>query len=136
MADALKKIEADVMGAGRKKGKFRAVPVISFDISISKFFENVNPQDKNFNKYVPESFLKENQKAAKDEAVTSEVVKITKKFKKTNGKHPDYWKDTNAVYDKITAALNPYRLAMNAQVDRAGCATDGGKNRRRIIERR
>ena len=44
MTVALKKIEADVMGAGRKKGKFRAVPVISFDISISKFFENVKWQ--------------------------------------------------------------------------------------------
>ena len=44
MTVALKKIEADVMGAGRKKGKFRAVPVISFNISISKFFENVKWQ--------------------------------------------------------------------------------------------
>ena len=49
------------------------VPVST--ISLHDLFQNINPQDANFLKYVPDGFLNEEQKQAKNKALEEERVK-------------------------------------------------------------
>ncbi len=79
------------------------------NISTSKLFENVNPDDKNFLKYVPERFLKDNQRVAKTDSMEAEAKRIGNYFEKQGEKKVDLQGDTNAVYEKLTALIKQDR---------------------------
>ncbi|MBQ7095304.1 MAG: hypothetical protein IJN80_02475 [Clostridia bacterium] len=83
--------------------------VSTSNISISELFENVNPEDKNFLKYVPERFLKDNQRVAKTDSMEAESKRIGNYFEKQGEKKVDLQGDTNAVYEKLTALIKQDR---------------------------
>ena len=55
----------------------------SVNISISKIFEKINPSDKSFLKYIPDGFLNDVQKTAKQEAIDEDGRKSAPKTRST-----------------------------------------------------
>lgn len=77
MTVAMTKIEAGVLGS--TVGKSQAHYLIPTSIYIlSDVFSKINTQDKRFLKYIPDGFLSEDQKMAKNEAIKEEKDKIAK----------------------------------------------------------
>lgn len=79
VAITLNKIKAEVFTTAQRFQRntgVLSVAVPSFDISLREMFENINPSDGEFLKYVPDGFLNEEQKAAKLLALEKEQRKI------------------------------------------------------------
>ena len=78
---ALTKREEDVVNA-TIQDKSQASPRLlsPSTYSIAEFIEKINPKDENFFKYIPNSFLNEEQKQAKAKALAREL-KISQKEK-------------------------------------------------------
>ena len=79
LAVAMTKInEADVVGnTARINERTNLLP--TSNISIVDIFKKINPQDKNFLKYIPDEFLNAEQKKAKASALDIEAEKYGKK---------------------------------------------------------
>lgn len=79
LAVAMTKInEADVVGnTARINERTNLLP--TSNISIVNIFKKINPQDKNFLKYIPDEFLNTEQKEAKASALDIEAEKYGKK---------------------------------------------------------
>ena len=78
LAVALTKIEIGVMGntAFENQTRTNLIPISS--ISIPELFSKINPKDKKFLKYVPDEFLNEEQKVAKQEALDEDAKKYSR----------------------------------------------------------
>ena len=80
VAVALTKTETGVTGntiLDKNQASTSLIPVSN--ISLHDLFENINPKDEDFLKYVPDGFLNEEQKQAKERALEEERVKYGKK---------------------------------------------------------
>ena len=76
LAVALTKIETSVMGNAESEDNQIPTSLLPVsDISLAELFENVNPIDENFLKYIPNQFLNEEQIAAKNKALEKERKK-------------------------------------------------------------
>ena len=78
LAVAMTKIEPDVVGDTVQENQARTILLSGSTISIYDLFSKINPADKNFLKYVPDMFLDDEQKKAKDEAIKEQVEKYGK----------------------------------------------------------
>ena len=78
LAVALTKIETGVKGntAPDVQKSTSLLPISN--ISISKIFEKINPQDANFLKYIPSQFLNEEQIKAKEQALEKDRIKYSR----------------------------------------------------------
>ena len=79
LAVALTKIETSVVGdtiSDKNQTSTRLLPVS--DISLPHLIEKINPRDENFFKYIPNSFLNNEQLAAKERAFVKERKKYGK----------------------------------------------------------
>lgn len=75
IAIALESINKDeIVGQGDTKNGVTQYPPSS-DISLSDLLKNVNTSDKNFLKYIPDGFLNEGQRMAKQEALKKDAEK-------------------------------------------------------------
>lgn len=75
MTVAMTKIEADVLG--RTIGRRQASSLISAsEYSLPELFQNINPTDKHFLKYLPDGFLSNEQKQAKQSALQEDADRI------------------------------------------------------------
>lgn len=85
---AMTKIEADVMGSrpGNSRGQYSLIS--ASDCSIADLFAEINPQDKHFLKYVPDGFLSDAQKAAKQSALQEDAKRIAGYAKKSFSGNP------------------------------------------------
>ena len=76
------KIKADVLeSAVSHKEKSRSL-ISASTYNIADIFANVNPADKHFLKYVPDGFLSNEQKAAKESALKEDRDRIKKYARK------------------------------------------------------
>lgn len=75
LAVALTKREEDVISDTALQNGERTRLVSPSMYSIADFIEKINPQDENFFKYIPNSFLNEEQKQAKANALAREAKK-------------------------------------------------------------
>ena len=73
VAISLEKIKmTEVSGQGNTENGVTQSPR-SVNISIAQIFGKINPSDKNFLKYIPDGFLDDKQKAAKQEALVEDA---------------------------------------------------------------
>ena len=84
----------------------------SVNISIAKIFEKINPSDKSFLKYVPDGFLNEAQKRAKQEALAEDAKKVKGKKQAADNKadvsqNERYALKGNAESEKKAPKSNP-----------------------------
>jgi len=79
LAVALTKIETGVLDdtALNKEERTRLIPISKY--SIPQFVQKINPKDENFFKYIPDEFLTEEQKAAKQRAIEKEKKKYARR---------------------------------------------------------
>ena len=87
---SLTKIEAGVFGSTQSNNSTARGLLPASTYSLSDIFANVNVADKHFLKYVPDGFLSEEQKMAKQEALEEDRIRISKIPKKeaTPAKEP------------------------------------------------
>lgn len=75
---SLQKIRNAVFAAGRASAEdtFAATVRIPYEVSLQELFSKINPSDGDFLKYVPDGFLSEEQRSAKQAALMREERKI------------------------------------------------------------
>ena len=78
LAVALTKIETGVEGNTASENQMATSLIPISNISIPELFSKINPKDKKFLKYVPDEFLNEEQKVAKQEALEEDAKKYSK----------------------------------------------------------
>ena len=74
---AMTKIEADVRGSTIDQGQTHSL-ISASEYSLSEIFQKINPADKHFLKYLPDNFLSEEQKTAKQIALQEDADKISR----------------------------------------------------------
>ena len=79
VAVALTKTETGVTGNTASENQIRTSLIPVSNISLHDLFENINPEDGEFLKYIPDGFLNKEQKQAKERALEEERVKYGKK---------------------------------------------------------
>lgn len=79
LAVALTKTETGVTGNTASDNQIRTSLIPVSTISLHDLFQNINPKDAEFLKYVPDGFLNDEQKQAKKEALEREHVKYSRK---------------------------------------------------------
>lgn len=84
---AMTKIEADVMGSTVVDNQPPRFLLPASEYSIAQILSKVNPQDRNFLKYVPDGFLNQAQKKAKDLAIADENEKINALYSEREGNY-------------------------------------------------
>lgn len=106
--------EADVLGSrpGNNPGQYSLIS--ASDCNIADLFAQINPQDKHFLKYVPDGFLSDAQKTAKQSALQEDADRIAGYAKKPDGKNPtlaDDYVERTVLENKLNAlkdAGEPY----------------------------
>ena len=75
---SLQKIRNAVFAAGRASAEdtFAATVRIPYEVSLQELFSKINPSDGDFLKYVPDGFLSDEQRSAKQAALMREERKI------------------------------------------------------------
>ncbi len=101
--------EADVLGSrpSNKLGKYSLIS--ASDCNIADLFAEINPQDKHFLKYVPDGFLSDAQKTAKQSALQEDAERIAGYAKKPDGKNPtlaDDYVERTVLENKLNALKN------------------------------
>lgn len=76
LAVTLNKIEAGIVATTYHPKDVLSVAPPASTISLRDIFQNINPKDGELLKYIPDGFLKEEQKASKDAALEREAKKI------------------------------------------------------------
>lgn len=95
LAVAMTKInEADVVGNTGDNDVAQTNLLSTSNISIVNIFKKINPQDKNFLKYIPDEFLNAEQKKAKASALDIEAVKFVKDSKNISAEEKHNFFDT------------------------------------------
>lgn len=104
MTVAMTKIEADVLGSGAQKN-WRGRSLISASAyNLAEIFSNVNPADGHFLKYVPDGFLNDAQKAAKQNALREDSNRI-ENYRQKNSVDTDLmdvWQEQNPGQTEVT----------------------------------
>ena len=97
-------IETGVLGSGAQKNwRGRSlIPISSYN--LAEIFTNVNPADGHFLKYVPDVFLNEAQKAAKQSAIREDANRI-QSYRQKNSVDTDLmdiWREQNPGQTAVT----------------------------------
>lgn len=97
-------IETGVLGSGAQKNwRGRSlIPISSYN--LAEIFANVNPADGHFLKYVPDGFLNDAQKAAKQSAIREDVNRI-QSYRQKNSVDTDLmdvWREQNPGQTTVT----------------------------------
>ena len=89
LAVAMTKREEDVVNATIQDKSQASPRLLSPSIcSIAEFIEKINPKDENFFKYIPNSFLSEEQKQAKAKALAREAKKYGRSLTEEKSDNP------------------------------------------------
>ena len=104
MTVAMTKIETGVLGSTmNQNGTSRSlIPISSYN--LAEIFANVNPADGHFLKYVPNGFLNDAQKAAKQSAIREDANRI-QSYRQKNSVDTDLmdvWREQNPGQMKVT----------------------------------
>ena len=104
MTVAMTKIETGVLGSTmNQNGTSRSlIPISSYN--LAEIFANVNPADGHFLKYVPDGFLNDAQKAAKQSAIREDANRI-QSYRQKNSVDTDLmdvWREQNPGQATVT----------------------------------
>ena len=104
MTVAMTKIETGVLGSTmNQNGTSRSlIPISSYN--LAEIFANVNPADGHFLKYVPDGFLNDAQKAAKQSAIREDANRI-QSYRQKNSVDTDLmdvWREQNPGQTAVT----------------------------------
>lgn len=104
MTVAMTKIETGVLGSTmNQNGTSRSlIPISSYN--LAEIFANVNPADGHFLKYVPDGFLNDAQKAAKQSAIREDANRI-QSYRQKNSVDTDLmdvWREQNPGQTTVT----------------------------------
>lgn len=104
MTVAMTKIETGVLGSTmNQNGTSRSlIPISSYN--LAEIFANVNPADGHFLKYVPDGFLNDAQKAAKQSAIREDANRI-QSYQQKNSVDTDLmdvWREQNPGQTAVT----------------------------------
>ncbi len=104
MTVAMTKIETGVLGSTmNQNGTSRSlIPISSYN--LAEIFANVNPADGHFLKYVPDGFLSDAQKAAKQSAIREDANRI-QSYRQKNSVDTDLmdvWREQNPGQTTVT----------------------------------
>jgi len=80
-------------------------------ISISNFFQKINPSDKSFVKYIPDGFLTSEQLEAKKEALKEDILKAEQKQKSKNERNSKIPEKNVVTWDDLTEGYDPFKEA-------------------------
>lgn len=116
--------EADVLGSrpGNNLGQYSLIS--ASDCNIADLFAEINPQDKHFLKYVPDGFLSDAQKTAKQSALQEDAERIAGYAKKPDGEN------SNATQPPVEPAKRTFATEESADalnVDTPDAADHNGK---------
>lgn len=104
MTVAMTKIETGVLGSTmNQNGTSRSLIPIS-NYNLAEIFANVNPADGHFLKYVPDGFLNDAQKAAKQSAIREDANRI-QSYRQKNSVDTDLtdvWREQNPGQTAVT----------------------------------
>ena len=104
MTVAMTKIETGVLGSTmNQNGTSRSlIPISSYN--LAEIFANVNPADGHFLKYVPDGFLNDAQKAAKQSAIREDANRIQSYRQKNSADTDlmDVWREQNPGQTAVT----------------------------------
>lgn len=107
---ALKTKETDVAGETMRRNKSKQFPLLSASIySIGSLFQNINSQDGEFLKYVPDQFLNNAQKSAKQDALARRDRKMAAlKNEMLDGEKYSLRKDDSEIPEKVYSELKTH----------------------------
>ncbi len=133
-------IETGVLGSGAQKNwRGRSlIPISSYN--LAEIFANVNPADGHFLKYVPDGFLNDAQKAAKQSAIREDANRI-QSYRQKNSVDTDLmdvWREQNPGQTAVTqegfdeaqrTLLDRYRndTVLKTAYDSVGAAKNGNE---------
>ena len=135
-------IETGVLGSGAQKNwRGRSlIPISSYN--LAEIFANVNPADGHFLKYVPDGFLNDAQKAAKQSAIREDANRI-QSYRQKNSVDTDLmdvWREQNPGQTAVTqegfdeaqrTLLDRYRndTVLKTAYDSVGAAKNANETR-------
>lgn len=142
MTVAMTKIETGVLGSTmNQNGTSRSlIPISSYN--LAEIFANVNPADGHFLKYVPDGFLNDAQKAAKQSAIRENANRI-QSYRQKNSVDTDLmdvWREQNPGQTTVTqegldeaqrTLLDRYRndTVLKTAYDSVGAAKNGNETK-------
>lgn len=142
-------IETGVLGSGAQKNwRGRSlIPISSYN--LAEIFANVNPADGHFLKYVPDGFLNDAQKAAKQSAIWEDANRI-QSYRQKNSVDTDLmdvWREQNPGQTTVTqegfdeaqrTLLDRYRndTVLKTAYDSVGAAKNGNETQTKTSKAR
>lgn len=142
-------IETGVLGSGAQKNwRGRSlIPISSYN--LAEIFANVNPADGHFLKYVPDGFLNDAQKAAKQSAIREDANRI-QSYRQKNSVDTDLtdvWREQNPGQTTVTqegfdeaqrTLLDRYRndTVLKTAYDSVGAAKNGNETQTKTSKAR
>lgn len=142
-------IETGVLGSGAQKNwRGRSlIPISSYN--LAEIFANVNPADGHFLKYVPDGFLNDAQKAAKQSAIREDANRI-RSYRQKNSVDTDLtdvWREQNPGQTTVTqegfdeaqrTLLDRYRndTVLKTAYDSVGAAKNGNETQTKTSKAR
>lgn len=142
-------IETGVLGSGAQKNwRGRSlIPISSYN--LAEIFANVNPADGHFLKYVPDGFLNDAQKAAKQSAIREDANRI-QSYRQKNSVDTDLmdvWREQNPGQTAVTqegfdeaqrTLLDRYRndTVLKTAYDSVGAAKNGNETQTKTSKAR
>lgn len=149
MTVAMTKIETGVLGSTmNQNGTSRSlIPISSYN--LAEIFANVNPADGHFLKYVPDGFLNDAQKAAKQSAIREDANRI-QSYRQKNSVDTDLmdvWREQNPGQTAVTqegfdeaqrTLLDRYRndTVLKTAYDSVGAAKNGNETQTKTSKAR
>lgn len=149
MTVAMTKIETGVLGSTmNQNGTSRSlIPISSYN--LAEIFANVNPADGHFLKYVPDGFLNDAQKAAKQSAIREDANRI-QSYRQKNSVDTDLtdvWREQNPGQTTVTqegfdeaqrTLLDRYRndTVLKTAYDSVGAAKNGNETQTKTSKAR
>lgn len=142
-------IETGVLGSGAQKNwRGRSLMPIS-SYNLAEIFANVNPADGHFLKYVPDGFLNDAQKAAKQSAIREDANRI-QSYRQKNSVDTDLtdvWREQNPGQTTVTqegfdeaqrTLLDRYRndTVLKTAYDSVGAAKNGNETQTKTSKAR
>ena len=149
MTVAMTKIETGVLGSTmNQNGTSRSlIPISSYN--LAEIFANVNPADGHFLKYVPDGFLNDAQKAAKQSTIREDANRI-QSYRQKNSVDTDLmdvWREQNPGQTTVTqegfdeaqrTLLDRYRndTVLKTAYDSVGAAKNGNETQTKTSKAR
>jgi hypothetical protein len=110
---AMTKIKADVLGKAVNDKNHLALSLMStLGYSLANIFKNVNPLDTHFLEYIPDGFLTEAQKEAKQAAIKEDTDRISKFSKRETDRISNRSLLANALESATQNDIERYKLKL------------------------